>query len=222
MDLRAAPQFNADRLVGASPYDLVVENALRGGALSALRRTSIVEYENSDLAFMEGHVNFRSGETFDGFAGSDNFADNYADNYAEFNNNGAEEYTSSILMNRNAAGVEHLYEHQHEPDIYPVGPIHYSRNDSIRKPAHLRFADLREIQRVTPPAPLGSEAPPQSTEENPKENTMSFRHLNWKRVGFLDKGMSMLNLHLMHFHEQTFNGLTDVSIRATLLLLITY
>ena len=196
MDLRPAPQFSADRLVAGTPCDVVIESAPRGGTLSALRQTRALEYETPDHRPVAREVHFLPGDSFENYTGPDNFA---------------EEYTSSILMNRNAAGIEHLYD-KSEPEGYPT---HYTRSDPAPSPGptHLRFRELRDLLR----AKQGNNEPPppRTTNENASDRVGDPNNVMvqpWKRAGFLDRGMSMLNLHIMHFTEQTFSGLvTDVS-----------
>ena len=165
-----------------------------------------MEYEKSDQPGpAEGEGTFERVHFRDG------------DNYKDFTqvNGVAEEYTSSILMNRNVGGIEHLYDHQ--PEIYRAGATHISRKDSNQNAVSAQFSEFRGIQQIgEPSSELPSDDKSSGNDRTQQAindcNMINPAFINWKRVGILDRGMSMLNLHIMQFTTQTFSTLaSDVS-----------
>ena len=208
MDPSPSFQFNADRLVEAtSRHELVIAST------PPLCFSTLTVEDTTDLPAAERTLHFPPENEF-------------GNNFAEFNG-GTEDYRSSILMNRNAAGIEQMFDQQKEHETFGIELNHLPRKTQL--PAFVPgsenhdhiLPEYKDEQRVEKSnavlkwracANIGISKSKEGTDNVAKDGG------NIKRVGLLTRGMGMLNFHMMQFTAQTFSGLAaDVSCSAGML-----
>ena len=214
MEHGPSPQFNADRLVEASSkYELVIASTPTFCPSTPARSTNIPTLGCTSKHTLENHDLHSDERTLQFYP-----EDVYGNNFAEFNG-GTEDYRSSILMNRNAAGIEEIYDQQRTQETLGHGLNHQPKNAQLptfvpgsENHNHI-FPAYKDDQQVEQSSTvLKWKACANVGISKSKESPGAKDAGNLKRVGLLTRGMGMLNFHMMQFTAHTFSGLAaDVS-----------